>query len=405
MIQQKRNIRFILFLLILIMLGGNGYGQTKQELESKKNKLQKDIDYTNKMLREIKADSKSSYNKLLLINRKIDLRKKLIESINADIKTIDSRIKETDLVIESLESDLKRLKEEYAKMVYFAYKNSNSYDRLMFILSAEDFNQAYKRLKYLQYYSDYRKKQKEIILKTQETLRLKLAELQEKKKEKQTMIADQQEEAVVLSLEKTEQAGVLNELKSKESDLKKQLQAHRKSVEKLQNEIKKIIEEEAKKAAELAKKSPKGFGLTPEEQLISDNFGTNKGRLPWPTERGEITATFGEHEHPIIPGIKIQNNGVDISTTKGSLARALFEGEVRKVLDIPGAGKAVIIRHGNYLTVYQNLEDVLVQNGEKVKAKQNIGKIITKSSDNTTTLHIEIWKENLKLDPALWLAK
>ncbi|MBU0765784.1 MAG: peptidoglycan DD-metalloendopeptidase family protein, partial [Bacteroidetes bacterium] len=200
---------------------------------------------------------------------------------------------------------------------------------------------------------------------------------------------------------------VLNDLKSRESELKKQLSEKQMAAEKIARAIQKIIEEEAKKAAELAKKNrtPGEYALTPEDKLISDNFGNNKGRLPWPTERGEITSTFGEHEHPVLHGIKVRNNGVDISTQKGAIARAVFEGEVRQVLEIPGADKVVIIRHGSYLSVYQNLDNVFVSTGDKIKAKQSLGTIHTKGSDNTTTLQFQIWQESTKLDPALWLSR
>lgn len=385
--------------MLILLLAMGAFSQSKKDLETQKNKRKKDIEYTNKLLREVNSSSKNSYNTLLLLNKKIKLRQELINSMISEIKMIEQKISENQSIIESLQKDLEKLKSEYAAFIYYAYKNRSNYDRMMFIFSSEDFNTAYKRLKYLQYYTSFRKKQKEIIIQTQNVLIRKNEELEKVKAEKKVLIDAQQEESVVLSLEKTEQTNLLSNLKQKEAELKKQLTAYKRAAAELEKAIQKIIEEEAKKATKNG-----DYTLTPEQKLVSDNFGANKGRLPWPTIRGEITSTFGEHDHPVLPGIKVRNNGIDISTSKGSNARAIFEGEVRQVLEIPGANKAVIIRHGAYLSVYQNMTEVFVQKGDKVTAKEDIGRVATKAGDNTTTLHLEIWKENAKLDPASWIA-
>ncbi|MBI4647802.1 MAG: peptidoglycan DD-metalloendopeptidase family protein [Bacteroidia bacterium] len=402
-----KNAVFSIVLFTFLFNSYNPAAQTRKELEAKKKKQYESIEYTNKLLRETKSDSKNSYNKLMLLNKKISLRKELINSISKEISLINRNITENLKVIESLEKDFKKLKQDYAKMIYYAYKNYKSNDRLMFILSSDDFNQAYKRLKYFQYYSQYRKKQANLVLKTRNNLEKKVEELNCKKQDRQNLINSQQEESIILELEKTEQSKLLEDLKSKENELKKQIARQRKVAEEIENAIHKIIEEEAKKAAELAKKDAKAdkFALTPEEQIISNNFEANQGKLPWPTEHGEITDFFGEHDHPIIPGIKKRNNGIDISTDKSSIVRAIFDGEVRQILDIPSVNHVIILRHGNYLSVYQNLDEVYVKKGQKVKTKQTIGKLFARSSDDIATLHIEIWKENTKLDPAIWLSQ
>jgi len=401
--------RFTYLLSLIILLSGNyAVSQKLKQLESKKKKTLEDINYTNKLLNETKEGRKDSYNKLVILNKKISLRNNLISDIKNEISIIDTKIRDNTEVIRSLESDLNRLKDEYAKMIYYAYKNKNSYDRLIHILASDDFNQAYRRLKYLQQYTAFRRKQSNLIMATQEVLNKKIAKLEARKEQKEQLIKSRHDEAVILSLEKSEQSKVLNKLQSRESELKKKLEQQRKTAAQLNREIEKIIAEEARKAAERAKASgsSKVFELTPEERLISDNFENNKGRLPWPTERGIITGTFGEHEHPVLKGIIVRNNGVDICTTKGATARAIFDGVVSKVVSIPGAHKAVIIRHGEYLTVYSNLREVIVKPEEKVKAKQSIGTIYTDANDgNKTALHIEIWKQNTKLNPAHWLTK
>ncbi len=404
---MTKNIVFqrflIVFILLIFFVNNLVNAQSLKELEKKKKGNKKEINYINKLLKSTQKDTKKSYNKFLILNKKINARCDLISNINEEKKIIDTKIEDHKRVISSLESDLKQLRDEYAKMIYYAYKNRNSYHRLMFIFSSKDFNQAYKRLKYLQQYSEYRRKQAEVIMQTKQILTNKLAEFDTKKAEKQKLLNEKKQESVVLAFEKAEQCDVLNHLKTKEKDLKKKLAQQQLIANKLQKAIEEIIAEEAKKAAE---KGTKIFELTPEDKLISSNFGRNRGRLPWPTEKALITGNFGVHPHAVLPGIEVQNNGIDLATTEGAIVRSLFTGVVRKVIAIQGANKAVIIRHGNYLTVYQNLIKVFVKAGDKVNTKQSIGVVFTdKYEDNKTTLHLEIWRETTKLDPVLWLCR
>lgn len=400
----------IIFFCFIFLLTASTFAQSKKDLEKKRHQNQKDIEYTNKLLNETKKNAESSYNNLLILNQKITLRQDIIYGITAEIKLLDSKIDDNRMVINSLEADMKKLKEQYAKMIIHAYKHRNSFDNLMFILAADNFNQAYKRLKYLQQYSEYRKKQAELINKTQTVLKSKISELEVKRSEKENLLKSKQEENIMLSLEKSEQDKIVTSLKNKESELKKQLAEQYETSKKLQKEIERIIAEEARKAAERAKtktttkaNATSSFDLTPEEKLISDKFDSNKGLLPWPTERGIITGLFGEHPHPVLSNITIQNNGIDISTTAGAEARVIFDGEVSKVVTIPGANKAILIRHGNFFTLYSNLSEASVKSGDHVTTKQTIGKIETEG--NKTTLHFEIWQESNKLNPAIWLTK
>lgn len=446
--------------LLVFLTGWMNYtlAQSKKDLEQKKKKNQKEIEYTNKLLKDNKKSKNKSYSTLLILNRKITLRNELINSINTEVKILNIKIEKNNQEINSLGKELALLKKDYAKMIYYAYKNRSSYDRLMYILSAKDFNQAYKRLKYLQQYSEYRRKQAMSILKNQKNLARKLAELQIKINEKQELLGVQQEENTQLVKEKEQQTDILETLKSKEADLKKKLEEQIILSQKLQKTIENIIasEEEVrrktndaikkeKKAKErkdkaekiknlksknLTKKEkekldeeekkfeeeketvvevkskPNVYEMTPDEKITSNSFGNNKGFLPWPTERGLITGTFGDHEHPVLKGIMVRNNGIDISTSEGENVRAIFNGVVSKVLQIPGYNNVIIIRHGNYLSVYSNLGEVNVKTGDKVTAKQKIGKVYTDSDDdNKTYLHLEIWKDNIKLDPAYWLSQ
>ncbi|OFX48080.1 MAG: hypothetical protein A2046_05890 [Bacteroidetes bacterium GWA2_30_7] len=400
----------IIFFSILLLLNAGTFAQSKKDLEKKRLQNQKDIEYTNKLLKETKKNTESSYNNLLILNQKITFRQDIIHSISAEVKLLENKIDDNRLVINSLEADMKKLKDQYAKMIIHAYKHRNSYDNLMFILASDNFNQAYKRLKYLQQYSEYRKKQADLINQTQIVLRSKISELEVKKNEKELLLKSKQEENIMLTLEKSEQDKIITTLKDKESELKKQLTEQIETSKKLQKEIERIIAEEVKKAAERAKtktttkaSATSSFDLTPEEKLISDKFDSNKGLLPWPTERGIITGLFGEHPHPVLSNITIQNNGIDISTTEGASVRAIFDGEVSKIVTIPGANKAILIRHGNFFTLYSNLATVSVKSGDHVTTKQIVGKIDTEGTK--TTLHFELWQESNKLNPAIWLTK
>ena len=424
------NIAYIILITSAISLNA----QTRSELEKKHKKTQEEIKYTNNLLKKTQRDKKISMNQLLILNKKINARQELVKTISSEVETLDGKINQNQQNINNLEKNLKHLKQNYAKMIIFAYKTRTSYDKLMFILSAKDFNNAYRRLKYLQQYADFRKKQMEQIVNTKHDLSVKVNDLQAKKTDKENLLNEEKQETKQLTSEKTEQAIMLKSLKSKEKELAKKLAQQKLADQKLKNIISNLIAEEIKKA-EIARKEkalkekirkekelknktnvekPKNiikpkvnsvFDLTPAEQIVSDKFEANKGKLPWPIERGVITSTYGEHDHPVLKGIKIKNDGVYISTTQGSVARAIFDGVISKIISIPGKNKTIIIRHGDFLTVYSNLREVSVNVGEKVKTKQKIGIVFSDSEDeNKTILELQIWHGTAKQNPEYWLS-
>ncbi len=392
-----------------IVLAGHSFAQSKKDLEKKKAQIHKDIEFTNKLLDETKSKKKGSLNELVILNKKIVIREELIGTISDEIDILNRQIEETNSIIRAMEYDLRKLKDEYAKMIIFAYRNKGAYNRLMFLFASKDFNQAYKRIKYLQQYSDYRKRQVRLIVKVQLTLNDKKQELEGKRATKRDLLGSQEREKVELKSEKNEQVVLFNSLQDKEKQLKADLKEKQKAEERLNRAIEDIIKREIDKARLAAEKKGKKnvtsanvFSMTPESQKLSDDFSGNKGRLPWPVDQGVITGTFGDHPHPVLKGIRVKNNGIDINSNKGALARTIFEGEVTGVVVIPGAYKAVIIRHGEFLTVYSNLEQVYVKMGDKVILKQSIGAIHT-DEDSKTEVHLEIWKGTTKLDPSNWL--
>lgn len=380
--------------------------QSKTDLEEKKKKLQQDIELTNQLLSETKKSKKLSLNQLLTLNKKLSDRQELINTISGQIFALNRRISETNKNITELQAELKKLKDDYAKMIYNAYRNRDEYSRLMFIFASTNFNQAYIRLKYLQQYSEYRHKQAEQIELKQKELNEKLQELEVRKTEKRELLGSQESEKEALTKEKSEKEEVLTELQSKEKQLKADLDKKKKDAERLQQAIMRIIKEEIEKAnSDKSRSAGTKLVLTPEAQQLSSSFSKNQGKLPWPVIQGVIIDRFGPHPHPTMPDITISNNGVDIATSKGALARAVFDGEVTGVVSVPSSGHVVIVRHGEFLSVYSNLNDVYVKAGDKIKTKQNIGSILFDEEDAKTELHIEIWRGQNKLDPEDWLYK
>lgn len=396
-------------LLILLLLGsGDIYAQSKKsKLQADVQRLAKEITYTNNLLATTRQSKSNSLEELLLLNKKIEQREKLIIAINAEIDEFGNSIDDNNAIVKRLNEELKQLKEDYGKMVYYAYKNQNSSDRLMFIFSAESFNQAYQRLKYLQYYSAYRKSQAVLIEQTKDTLNTIISELETQKIDKQSLMANQENEVQQLGREKSRKQSTINSLAKKEKDLRANLRKKRRESDRLNKSIKNIIAEEIRLAAAKkdAEKRKASIAMTPDEHIVSSSFYSNKGKLPWPSARGIISSTFGEHVHPVLKRVRTQNNGIDILTTKGEKARSIFDGTVISVRTLTNNNQAVIIRHGEYFTVYSNLNGVSVRQGDLVKIKQEIGSIRTDSSSAKTELHFEIWRGKSLMNPVSWIAK
>ena len=378
----------------------------KAQLQTEKSKLENEIKYTNKLLDQTKKSKQSSINHLVILREKISSREKLIATINQEINTVNKQIALNNEILKNLTNDLKNLKDEYARMIYYAYKNRNSYDRLMFVFSSKDFNQAYQRLKYFQQYTAYRETQAELIEKTQKEINRTIENLEKYKSEKLTLLRLKEQELNELASERSQQNKTVKDLNAKEKELLSALKKKEKAAKRLQKEIEKIIAEEIRLAAKkLGKKGTSTFALTPEEMQLSANFESNKGMLPWPLERGIISSTFGEHAHPVLKNVKTKNNGIDILTDRNSKTRTIFSGVVTRVMSIPNYNYVIMIRHGEFLSVYSNLDEVYVQKGDKVKIRQEIGRIHTDANESKTELHFELWKGKTLLNPAGWLAK
>ncbi len=395
-------------LLILLFFSVNSlYSQDeKTRLENNKKKIEEEIQYNSKLLDETKKSQETTLNQLVVIKKQISSREKLIMNINSEIKAVNEEIEKNNQTLKDLNDDLAKLKEEYAAMIYYAHKNRSSYDKLMFIFSSSDFNQAFKRLKYFQQYSSYRKTQVLLIEQTKAEIKKKLEDLENLKFAKVDLLRSFETERSKLNAEKIQQNNTITDLNKKEKELLATIKEKEKAARKLQKEIEKIIAEEINTASKKTGTTKSGsFDLTPSEVKLSADFQLNKGGLPWPLERGIVSSTFGEHPHPVLKNVITKNNGIDILTDKDAKARAIFDGEVTRVMSIPNYNYVIMIRHGEFLSVYSNLSEVIVQKGDRVTTRQEIGNIHTDTKDNKTELHFELWQGKTLLNPLLWLAE
>lgn len=390
-----RKVLTLCFFFLILSL--SAFAQDRENLEKKKQETEKEIAITNRLLEETAANRKSSYNRLLILKKRIFLRSNLIQTLTAEVDLLDREIEGKKENINKLEKELKKLKEEYAKLIYFAYKNRNSYDRLLFVLSAEDFNQAYRRMKYLQQYTSYRRSQARKIFNTQKALEYEIDELQLMRSDKQEVLQKKLREKNLLSREQTRESQDIQALKKREDELRRKLNEKIRIKNKLEKEIAALIEREAAKNTFYK-------DLNDFEANIDTRFRQKKGSLPWPVEEGVIIESFGEHWHPVLKGVRVNNEGIDIKVSGSTAVRAIFDGEIKRVFAIPGANISVIIRHGHYLTVYSNLVNVRVKTGDKIQASELLGNVFTSPGDEESgVLHLRVYEENKKLDPALWI--
>jgi murein hydrolase activator len=403
-------LRFILLTIMSGFLSGVplmvNAQERKTKLQQEIKKIEEEINYSAKLLEETKKSKSTTVNQLVIIKNKIESRERLIQSINEEIAGIDKQIVQNNKTLQTLRDDLAKLKDEYARMIYSAYKNRSSFDRLMFIFSARDFNQAYKRIKYFQQYSSYRQNQAGMIEQTQSEINEMIAALEINRSEKIQLASALKDEQSKLSQERENQNVVYRNLTQKEKDLLKAIREKEKAAKKLQSEIEKLIAEEIRLASRKEGTTTSGlFALTPAELKLSADFEQNQGGLPWPVERGIISGHFGEHQHPVLKQVKTKNNGIDILTDPGMDARAIFGGEVTRIMLIPNYNYVIMIRHGEFLSVYSNIDEVFVEKGETIQIRQKLGRIHSDTKESKTELHFELWKGKTLLNPELWLAK
>lgn len=400
-----RSFRSVIGICIMLLSTLPANGQGRKDLEKKREALDKQIRTTTALIEQARKEQRTTQEHLDLLESRIQARAQLIRTMGGEVRRMEQHIQEDEEMVRSLNEDLETLKEEYGRMLQFAYRNRSTYDRMSYIFAANSFQQAWKRGRYLDQIAQQRTRQAQLIAETRQQIEERLAGLRSQRASKVSLMEEQQSERQRLDSDRSGQISALSELKKEESRLRETQKKQEKQRKQLDDAIRKAIEAELKPKPGAAKGGKLDITLTPEARELNSDFEKNKGKLPWPVEKGVITSGFGKQDHPVLPGIVIDNNGVDITTEKGSSVRALFRGEVTSVLVMPGAGKAVIISHGAYRSVYSNLRDVTVTKGQKVDTKQTIGTVLT--DETGSKAHLELWKVTadglVKVDPALWL--
>lgn len=393
--------------------------QTQQEkLEARKAQIQKEIQENKKLLESVKSKEKTATTQLILQQQKIGLKQKLISTTEKQTKLLSNDMYINQVEINRLKKDLARLREDYAALIQKSYKARSEQSRAMFLLSSNSFLQAYKRAQYMKQYASYRRAQGEEI--RQKTLDLDVynQKLSVQKGQKDKLLAENQKEKEALEQEKKEQEKIVQEIKKDKkqilADIKKKQQESKAIDRQIDKLIREAIAAANKKTAVAAAKgkpgkaSPKATSdtkivLTPESKVIADNFRSNKGKLPWPVEKGVVTLGYGNQAHPVYKTIEVHNSGVEITTEAGANARAVFGGEVSRVIVISPLNKAVMVQHGDYFTIYQNLSSVSVNKGDKVSMKQSLGKIRTSGDTGKTVLKFIILQNTVYNNPQDWI--
>ena len=374
------------------------FSQSINDIKKKKERTEKEIAYLNKLLKEADKDKSATVEKLTIINQKISKGKEMLQSLRNEAAYLQKLIADNTKIKTRLEHDKQQMLDLYSKMVYETWKKRGKYNHLIYIFSSSSLSQAYARYKYFEQIGDYSKTQIRKIESTNDSLTAVIKDLKvlvNQKNATQSKIAAQNNE---LLKEQNEANSYISELKKKEKDLSKKLKNEINNREHFNAELKKLIAAQTKKSG--SKNST--YKQTPQEQLLSADFEKNKGKLPWPVEQGFISEKFGVNIHPVFKQVKLSNDGITITTSKNAAVRSVFGGVISEIMFIPGYNNVVIIRHGNYLTVYSNLVEVSVKKGDTVKVKQVIGKL-AESAKGNSTLNFQVWKDKVKLNPQVWL--
>jgi len=435
-------IRILLISTVLLISLGVG-AQSSEKLKKEQQRLEKKISNTKSLLRKTKNNTEATLNSLKLIDNQIKFREELVSNFDNQVRTAEIRIKQKDIEITQLHARIKKLKQQYRKLLLYAYKHRNKYGKMMFIFSASDYFEARKRSAYMEKIAEMQKMQFNVIRQHQHLIGEQISEMSKDRNFKVQILEEKKQEKVTIEKDKKKQEAIYNKFRQEEGKLMTQLKEDERKKEVLKQQISAAIQkeialaEEKRRKAEAAAAAKKKaaanttttattttsgtttkpeaapekkevvFTETKESAALSKSFEGNKGKLPWPTEKGSITEGYGRNAHPTLDNVYTNNNGIDITTPRGAAVRSVFEGEVTSVLNIPGAGKVVIIKHGNYRTVYSNLQETYVKAGSKVSTKQSIGTLLIK--DGESIVHFEIHQvvgtAVQCLNPSLWVSR
>lgn len=408
MASKLKYFPFILFIFFAIgSSNANAQSQRQQELEEKRRELQQEIREITKLLFAGKKEKKSVVSAVEDLNYKISVRKNLIRITNQQANLLTREINANQYEISTRRVKLKALKEAYADMIVKSYKNRARDNKLMFLLSSSSFQQAYRRLQYIKQYADYQRQQAEIIKVETKQLQLLNQDLLVQKKDKQKLVGENKAAKLILDKELKDQQAFIESIQKNLVKFSAQIKDKQKASEKLDKEIRKLIREAIAASNKKAGKSVKSrtFSMTPEQKVLAANFTANKGKLPWPVASGVVKMRFGTNPSPIDPSIKIKSNGVRIATNKGEPVRAVFDGVVQGIMTPKNGNNTIMIRHGNYITVYKNLSKFYVNKGDKVTTKQVLGEVITNKASGESILSFGIYKDSAIQNPSIWVYK
>jgi len=389
--------------LLLLCISFWGFGvivncQTKAELEAERKKALEEISYVDNLLKETAKEKKESLSELRIIGNKLNLRENVLKGLSEEIDLLNNRISLNTLAINLMESDLVVLRKDYEKAVLNSYRTSKGNSEIGYILSAKDFNQGYKRLKYLQQITKFRRNETEIILDLKNEVEVSRKKLEEDLRKISDLKKRQEEQKSLLQGEQIRKQKIVKSLSNKERELQRELEEKKRIAKRIESEIAKVIEEERRKGIK--------SDLTPEQRILSENFYENRGRLPWPVDKGVITGRFGIQNHPVLKYVTEKNSDIEITSSGYTTVKSVFRGVVASVVSIRGANVTIIIRHGKYLTVYSNLVDIKVKKGDKVETGQEIGNVYNDSEKgNEAVLKFMVTEEKNELDPELWISR
>ena len=404
MIQLKSSKSLLCLLVFFLSLNFSNAQTKREELEKRRIELRNEITRINELRISNQKKQRSVLGQVEDLNQQIKSTEDLIKLTNQQANLLNREINTNTKKIGQLRKELEKLKEDYARMIEKSYKSKSQQSRIMFLLSSHSFLQAYKRLQYMKQYTNYRKQQgEEIKANTQELQELN-ARLVKQKEEKEQLIAENRRTRAELEKNRKSQQALMATIRKREGEFASQIKSKQQEIDEIDRAIDRMIRESIAKAnKESGSTSRSTFELTPAAKALAADFNNNKGKLPWPVKSGVVTMRFGKQPHPIVKSVMVNNNGVRIDTDKGGKARAVFNGTVSEVQAVKGANQAVMVRHGDYITIYNNLEKVFVKRGDKVVTEQEIGEVATSKATGKTTLHFLIYKNDQKMDPASWI--
>ena len=393
----------LLLLFSIIPLNAQNYEARQKKLEAQKISLTKEISQINSLILDSRKKSKNLANELEDIQLKISVRDKLININNSQLNNLTNIIYNQTEKLSDSEKELIKLKEEYEKIIYSSYKKKSTQMKLMFLFASENINQAFKRFQYFKQYSKYRKKQADKIVLIQTQISQTIDSLQVRKNNKQNIIDENRKVKETLTKEKQLQNTLFKNLLKNQKNYALEINEKEKQTRLIDNEIQKLIRLAI--AESNKNNNSTNFALTPEGRLISTNFQANKGRLPWPLKQGVVVRSFGTQPHPVVRTTTINSNGISLATSPNSVAYSVFDGEVLSVYGFSGGNPGVLIRHGKYISNYQNLSSIFVKKGDKINANDEIGIVFTNESTGKTVLKFNIFNELKPENPTIWLDK